>query len=657
MKNSNIEPISDKKHDRGHVSTKERLLLFSESLTTIAFVRSAVNKLEGYIEPTVVSLDNDNFSLIENESYPVVIIDRCSLDNISKGSVKEMIHFHKEISFILVYPNGQDEEVLEWFRVGFSEIVTHDNPLSLALSIAREIKVRDKVRSTVNAKIKKYEADLSTIFSNTHICFVYLDTRFNFISVNEAYAKSTGHPVEYFVGKNHFDLYPHAENQAIFQKVVDTGEPYTVFAKPFSFPDHPEWGTTYWDWSLKPLRDRNDKISGLLFSLVDVTENIRNQQKLFETELLYTNIFSVLTEGVIVFNKNGEIVIGNPSAEKLLDIKRGHQSSEKPCLCVNEELVEMQDCNLPANITLRTGVPCKNMVIGLPVGKRDYQWLSINTQPIFYPDTTDVFQVVVSITDITESKKMEKEIATKKRMEVIGDLAGRIVHDLNNVLQPIVLLSDLLKIHISKLAYTEQIGELGKLVDKIHVSTNRGKEMVSQILNYAKNLREGEPLHVVDLVKAIQETLDDIQLISVKNVIIVFQTKLKTANILAGKNSIHQIISNLCNNSIYAMKGKVTGTLSIHLDQVDITDKLKNRLKNFKTQFAYRIRLRDDGHGIKQGNLEKIFDPFFSTKQRDGGTGLGLSSVHTIVQNLGGSISVVSKENVGTRFSIYFPCV
>jgi PAS domain S-box-containing protein len=104
-----------------------------------------------------------------------------------------------------------------------------------------------------------------------------MDQEFNFIRVNDAYARAAGHPTEFFIGKNHFELYPHAENQAIFQRVVDTGEPFSVFEKPFEYAEFPERGVTYWDWNLQPVMGIDNTVGGVVLSLVDVTERKQAQ--------------------------------------------------------------------------------------------------------------------------------------------------------------------------------------------------------------------------------------------------------------------------------------------------------------------------------------------------------------------------------------------
>ncbi len=116
---------------------------------------------------------------------------------------------------------------------------------------------------------------LTAVLEHTHMMVVLLDCRFNFVWVNRAYADASGHELAFFPGRNHFDLYPHAENQAIFQRVVDTGEPFSVTAMPFEFPDQLERGTTYWDWSLVPVPGAGGGVKGLVFTLAEVTARVR----------------------------------------------------------------------------------------------------------------------------------------------------------------------------------------------------------------------------------------------------------------------------------------------------------------------------------------------------------------------------------------------
>ena len=147
------------------------------------------------------------------------------------------------------------------------------------------VTLRDVTRrfEVENALRRNYEL-LDRIFATTHFCIVYLDRDFNFVRVNQAYADACGYPPGYFAGKNHFALYPHEENESIFHRVVATGQPFTIHAKPFQYPDHPEWGVTYWDWTLHPLKNEHGRVEGLLFALLDVTQRMRAEAELQANE-------------------------------------------------------------------------------------------------------------------------------------------------------------------------------------------------------------------------------------------------------------------------------------------------------------------------------------------------------------------------------------
>ncbi len=134
-------------------------------------------------------------------------------------------------------------------------------------------------RRRQQAALQEMNEELQAIFCNFHVLIGVMDRDFNFLRVNTAYARASGQPVDFFVGKNHFALFPHEENERIFRRVVATGETYSVAAKPFEHPDQPERGTTYWDWTLAPMREGDGPVTGVVVSLVDVTEAERGRRE------------------------------------------------------------------------------------------------------------------------------------------------------------------------------------------------------------------------------------------------------------------------------------------------------------------------------------------------------------------------------------------
>ena len=120
---------------------------------------------------------------------------------------------------------------------------------------------------------------LDVIMENTRAHLAYLDPQFNFIRVNSTYAEGSGHTIAELLGRNHFGFFPHPENQTIFERVRDTGQPVEFRAKPFEFVDQPERGVTYWDWTLVPVKAADGEVQGLVLSLLDVTESKRAEQQ------------------------------------------------------------------------------------------------------------------------------------------------------------------------------------------------------------------------------------------------------------------------------------------------------------------------------------------------------------------------------------------
>jgi PAS domain S-box-containing protein len=158
-----------------------------------------------------------------------------------------------------------------------------------AIRTARdELELRVRERTVELEKANEHLAEQSRIlesfFKDTITPLVLLDRDFNFIRVNEAYALASQRGVADFPGHNHFEYFPHEENEAIFRQVVKTGSPYQALAKPFSFPDHPEWGVTYWDWILTPLPDDRGETAFLVFSLEEVTDRQVAEEALRKSE-------------------------------------------------------------------------------------------------------------------------------------------------------------------------------------------------------------------------------------------------------------------------------------------------------------------------------------------------------------------------------------
>jgi PAS domain S-box-containing protein len=256
-------------------------------------------------------------------------------------------------------------------------------------------------------------------------------------------------------------------------------------------------------------------------------------------------------------------------------------------------------------------------------------------------------QAVLAInSDITEKKKMEQQFLRAQRMESIGTLAGGIAHDLNNVLAPIMMSIDLLRM-------TSRDERSRAVLFSIETSAKRGADMVKQILSFARGV-EGErmTINVRHIIQDMQNLVNDT---FPKE--IVFRAELdRELPLLSGDHTqVHQVLLNLCINARDAMpKG---GTLTVTATSLQVDDNYAGMTPGSIPGRYLLVKVTDTGTGIPSEVADRIFDPFFTTKELGKGTGLGLSTVLSIVKSHGGFLNVDSEPGNGTTFSICFPAM
>ena len=249
-------------------------------------------------------------------------------------------------------------------------------------------------------------------------------------------------------------------------------------------------------------------------------------------------------------------------------------------------------------------------------------------------------------TDVTERKQLEQQFLRAQRMESIGTLAGGIAHDLNNILAPIMMAVQVLKMNIKD-------PQSKSILDTIEISSKRGADIVRQVLSFARGLQgeriDVQPTHLLkDIDSIIRDTFP-------KNISreVVFPDESWT--ISGDPTQIHQILLNLCVNARDAMPEG--GKLSVTVENVTIDAQYASMNLNAKEGRYVCITVTDTGTGIPPGVIDRIFEPFFTTKEMGKGTGLGLSTVSAIVKSHNGFINVYSEPGRGTTFKVHLPAL
>lgn len=256
--------------------------------------------------------------------------------------------------------------------------------------------------------------------------------------------------------------------------------------------------------------------------------------------------------------------------------------------------------------------------------------------------------VVFTAVDISEKKHMELQLIHAQKMETIGELAGGIAHDFNNILTGITG-------NISMLRYTADEGKREHYINTLETITERAKDLVAQMLAFTKR-NEGKP-EPVSISKAIGEVMDMSVKSIPKNIRIDCTMNGKDYRVFIDHTNLVQVLLNLVVNAKDAIGDDQDGRITILVSPL-VVDKDTRRQYLLGSIGKYvRIEVSDNGSGMSQDILPKIFDPFYTTKQKgpNKGTGLGLSIAYNIIKNAGGSIQVSSMEGKGSTFSVLLP--
>jgi PAS domain S-box-containing protein len=246
--------------------------------------------------------------------------------------------------------------------------------------------------------------------------------------------------------------------------------------------------------------------------------------------------------------------------------------------------------------------------------------------------------------DITAERELEGQLARAQRLESIGMLASGIAHDLNNVLSPILLSMELIRMKVDR-------PDLLPALEVVEQSAQRGAGIVRQVLTFARGLdgAKGEVAarHVLrEASRLIEETFP-------RNITVRLQAARDLGAINGDPTQLHQVLLNLAVNARDAMPEG--GTITLRGANVEVDEARARRSPGLTVGPHVALSVVDTGTGIPPEVLEHIFEPFFTTKPRGKGTGLGLSTVHGIVRNHGGIIDVVSSVGHGSEFTVLLP--
>jgi two-component system cell cycle sensor histidine kinase/response regulator CckA len=394
-----------------------------------------------------------------------------------------------------------------------------------------------------------------------------------------------------------------------------------------------------------PYRARDGTIVGVITVARDITDRLRDAERLKQSEQLLRLVIDALPVGVLVVDPAGDIVLGNPAAERIWgqSIPRGLERWVRSRGWWHDSGVPVRPHDWASVRALVEGVPQVDQLIDIEGFDGTRRTIRNSSVPFVQP--TGIQGAVILNEDVTERLRLESRLAQAQKMEAVGQLAGGVAHDFNNLLMVIMSYAALLGESL------EDVDPRRADVDEIRKAADSAAALTRQLLAFGRrDVAQPRPVHLEAVVSAVEQRLarvigDDIRLIS----------RLAEPGNIVWIDPVHldQIVMNLAVNARDAMPAG--GELTLATRTTTRSDDEARALGLARGGDFVILAVSDTGTGMDERTRARIFEPFFTTKERDRGTGLGLATVFAIVAASGGAIRVATEPGRGTTFEIELP--
>lgn len=388
----------------------------------------------------------------------------------------------------------------------------------------------------------------------------------------------------------------------------------------------------------------------ILGIVTDITQRKQAENDLQKSEEKFRQAFENAPIGMALCRMDGSIVQMNPAFNRML----GYSNSEL-------RQMTFRDFTHPEDLEIELPYYEKCLQGEIDSYRLDKRYVKKNGEIIWGNMTAAITKdhtgrplyVLVMVEDITDVRmaeenrqRLESQLRQAQKMEAIGTLAGGIAHDFNNILGAIIGYSEM------AIYDTEKGSMVHHNMEQVLKAGHRAKDLVKQILAFSrKSEQDKKTILITPIIKEVLKLLRA----SLPTTIEIRQNiEPSLGAIFADLTQIHQVMMNLGTNSAHAMENS-GGVLDVSASNVDLDPDTAGQYSGLLPGRYIRLVVSDTGHGIDSETLERIFDPYFTTKTKDKGTGMGLAVVHGIVKGHNGVIKVRSKAGEGTSVEILFP--
>lgn len=479
------------------------------------------------------------------------------------------------------------------------------------------------------------------------------------VFVNQQYCTYFDKSYEDLVGSNFLDVIPASERAYVQANITSLG-----FDSPVHSHEHkvqaPHGGIRWQKWTNRAIFNGRGEIIHYHSLGEDITDRKIAELELLDNRAKLDAALNSMQDGLFIADSSGKLIDFNCAWASFSRFE-----SKEECLRKLEEYPDLFEVTFPDGEVapleawalpraLRGETECNVEFI---IQRKDTgeRWMgSYSFGPVL--DTQGIIMgAVVVARDITEEKQreqerrqVEQELRQAQKMESIGHLAGGVAHEFNNILSIIIGYNDFLLDDLpeesSSLRYSKEICD----------ACLRARDVVRQLLTFSR--QSGVEKRVLDIGVTIQESLLLVRSSLPANMEIEVNIEENCKAIYGNATQLNQVLINLCTNAADAFSG-LGGKIVVDLSNEASGNEHTSLQQEEASGGTVLLAVRDNGAGIEERYLKKIFDPYFTTKEIGKGTGIGLAVVHGIVKSHGGSISLETEPGRGTCFTIKFPAV
>jgi PAS domain S-box-containing protein len=591
-----------------------------------------------------------------------------------KALVKgELEHVHTEKRYV------RKDGSLVWVNVIASTVLNPNGELALSIAMIEDISARKSAEADTGVAVsarrsaeadtgvavsarKSAEADTvlardyaADLIKTAGAMIVGLDLNGDIELFNKAAEEITGYTSEELVGRNWFEVvvpqerYPAVREE--FEQLLAGGLPQE-YENPILTKSGEE---RYIVWRRTELDDHG-VIVGIVSIGIDVTELRRTVEALRHERDFVAKVIDTSPIGIVAHNHQGEITFANAEAERVLGLTRDaardrYDATDWPI--TDYEGRPFPDEELPFWRVKATGRPVYDVRYAIENASGERVYLSINAAPAL-SESGEWDGMIASIDDVSkltradETRELLKaELLQSQKMEAVGKLATGVAHNFNNLLTAITGYGELL------LARLPADSDLRPDVEEIGRAGERAAEVARGLLRFSRRGREySERIDLNAVITSMEMLLRQ-----------VIRSDIEIATVLAdgldrvrnNQSLIEQVIVNLVVNSTDAMPDG--GKLTIETANVRLTEPRFVRNLSLPTGNYVTLAVRDSGIGMNEEMQARLFEPFYTTKGPDSGTGLGLSTVCGIIEESEGAILVESAPGQGSTFTIFLPSI